>query len=87
MLEKHRATLTEGRLEWVGEAPKEISKNGPTTVDVIVVSPQPKLKKPDGQKMVEALEKIAALGGVKSIPDPVAWQREIRKDRPLPGRD
>ena len=26
-------------------------------------------------------------GSGKSIPDPVAWQREVRQDRPLPGRD
>lgn len=25
--------------------------------------------------------------GIGMIQDPVAWQREIRKDRPLPGRD
>jgi hypothetical protein len=89
MLEKHRATLTNGHLEWDGEAPKEISKNGPVTVDVIVVSPQPKLGKPDGEKMaaaLQALQAIADRGGIKSIKDPVKWQRAIRKDRPLPGR-
>ena len=32
--------------------------------------------------------RIVAQGGSgKSIPDPLAWQREIRADRPLPGRD
>lgn len=30
---------------------------------------------------------IAKGGSGKSIPDPLAWQREIRQDRPLPGRD
>ena len=30
---------------------------------------------------------IAKGGSGLSIPDPVAWQREIRADRPLPGRD
>ncbi len=25
--------------------------------------------------------------GFKGIPDPSAWQREIRQDRPLPGRE
>ena len=35
---------------------------------------------------VAALERIARRGGIPSIPDPVAWQREIREDRPLPGR-
>jgi hypothetical protein len=38
--------------------------------------------------MVEALEKLAAGGRIAElIPDPVEWQREERKDRPLPGRD
>ena len=36
----------------------------------------------------EALAALRALGGLKDvIPDPVAWQREQREDRPLPGRD
>lgn len=35
---------------------------------------------------VAALERIAKRGGITSIPDPDAWLREIREDRPLPGR-
>lgn len=36
----------------------------------------------------EAFQKLRELGGLcDSIPDPVAWQRELRQDRPLPGRD
>lgn len=46
-----------------------------------------KKKSVNGKKMVRSLEKLASLGGVKSIPDPVAWQREIRKDRKLPLRN
>ena len=34
-----------------------------------------------------ALEKIRQLNPYRDITDPVAWQREIREDRPLPGRD
>ena len=40
----------------------------------------------DGKQAAAALQKIADRGGVKSIPDPDKWLREIRKDRPLPGR-
>jgi len=40
-----------------------------------------------GKGMADALEKIAARGGIRSIPDAAAWQREIRNDRPLPDRD
>ncbi len=35
----------------------------------------------------ELLAIIAKGADVSNIPDPLAWQREIRADRPLPGRD
>jgi len=38
-----------------------------------------------GQKMADALSKIAIQGGT-GIADPVAWQRDIRHDRILLGR-
>ena len=34
-----------------------------------------------------ALEKIRKLNPYRDITDPVVWQREMREDRPLPGRD
>jgi len=34
-----------------------------------------------------ALQRLATRGGIRSIPDPVAWQREQRQDRVLPGRE
>lgn len=34
-----------------------------------------------------ALEEIRKLNPYREISDPVAWQREIREDRPLPSRD
>ena len=34
-----------------------------------------------------ALEEIRRLNPYRDITDPVAWQREMREDRPLPGRD
>ena len=35
----------------------------------------------------KAVRNLQAIGAFRTIKDPVAWQREIRKDRPLPGRD
>ncbi|MCX7047167.1 MAG: hypothetical protein NTX50_16975 [Candidatus Sumerlaeota bacterium] len=35
---------------------------------------------------VDCLRKIAESGGI-DIQDPVAWQKDIRKDRLLPGRE
>lgn len=38
--------------------------------------------------VLDALRELRASGEVRQlIPDPVAWQRELRKDRELPGRD
>jgi hypothetical protein len=36
--------------------------------------------------LAEALEQAAVLNPFGDITDPVAWQREQRQDRPLPGR-
>lgn len=39
-------------------------------------------------RRMEALEKVRALGGLlEAIPDPMAWQKEMREDVKLPGRD
>jgi len=34
-----------------------------------------------------ALKRLRERGTFRDIADPVAWQREIRRDRPLPGRE
>ena len=40
-----------------------------------------------GGTVLDALKELRKAGGLRDvIPDPVAWQRELRKDRPLPGR-
>lgn len=39
--------------------------------------------------VAKAIDQLVAIHAFKHIKDPVAWQREIRKewDRPLPGRE
>lgn len=39
------------------------------------------------RRAVAALQEIAARGGIRSIPDPVEWQREMRTERPIAGRE
>jgi len=39
------------------------------------------------QTLNEALKVAVATNAFADIVDPAAWQREIRQDRPLPGRD
>jgi len=55
-------------------------------------STKPKRMKPTAtpemiQRRMEALKRVRELNPYRNIADPVAWQREIREDRPLPGRE
>jgi antitoxin component of MazEF toxin-antitoxin module len=51
----------------------------------VITLPLPDLKQ-NRDKIQEVLRQLQESGAYKDIKDPVAWQREIRKDRPLPGR-
>jgi hypothetical protein len=42
---------------------------------------------PSQEDALAALRKLRELGTFKDLTDPVAWQRQIRQDRPLAGRD
>ncbi len=84
----YEAILKGNELEWLGEKPEETHGKKPLHVQIVILegaTVQP--RRPDPKAAAAALERMAAMGGVTSIPDPVAWQRETRKDRPLPGRE
>lgn len=53
---------------------------------------KPKRQKPIAtpemiQQRMAALARLRELNPYREISDPVAWQREIREERPLPGRE
>ena len=74
-------------IEWISGKPRT---NVPIQVEIITWEDKSELNQynanSDMDKAVASLHEIAKRGGT-GITDPVAWQREIRKDRPLPGRD
>lgn len=45
------------------------------------------VQKERSEKLFQIMEEIAASNVFSTIKDPVAWQREQRKDRPLLGRE
>lgn len=76
----YRATLHGDRLDWIGAPPHQ--RDGirvHVTVDDSSAS--------DGERMAQVLGDLAGLQTFSSISDPVAWQREQRQDRLLPGRE
>ncbi|MBZ9728749.1 hypothetical protein LB467_03545 [Salegentibacter sp. JZCK2] len=50
------------------------------------ISKKQVLQEKKKKKAIDALEKLAKMGAFKDIDDPVAWQKEQRKDRNI-GRD
>ena len=83
MLHTYEAVLEGDRIRWTGEKPPAAQ---PVRVHVTVLDEQ-KQDAPRGAEMAEALEKLSETEAFSEIEDPSAWQREVRRDRALPGRD
>ncbi len=85
MRRAYKAILHGDRVEWLDGAP-DADGTLPVyiTLSEVSVSEDPEL---EGKTTFEILQGLADMGAFAEIEDPVAWQREIRKDRPLPFRD
>ena len=80
------AILKGNLLDWANEVPTQGDR--PVRVYVTLQEERSTLSAEfRRQKIVEILEKIAANNVFADISDPVEWQRDLRQDRPLPGRD
>lgn len=64
----------------------ELPPESPTGEAEVTLVVRPRVH-PDRAKAFAHLREIAARGNLRNGPDPLEWQRDIRKDRPLPGRD
>jgi hypothetical protein len=83
----YKALLRGDHLEWLEEAP-ESQPDMPLRVSVTVLEHEsPAEAHARGHAMAALLEKLAARRTFSTIPDPVKWQRELRQDRVLPGRE
>ena len=85
MLRTYEGVLEEGRIRWIGE--EEPATDRPLRVHVTVLEEESAERKQRGQRMADALSKLANVGAFSAVDDPSEWQREIRQGRPLPGRD
>ena len=88
MLTTYKATLKGNCLEWEDDVPAHLAKEKTVKVYVTIVDePEiPPVVAGQGQRMAAALEQLAASNALPDVTDPVAWEREIRRDRPLPDR-
>jgi hypothetical protein len=89
MLNTYKAILRGNHLEWDGDAPDHLAPEDEVVVYVIILD-EPAVTSAvtqQGQRMAAALEQLAAINALPDLTDPVAWEREIRQDRPLPDRE
>lgn len=70
-------------LDFISRLPAKDQRFVVTTLDKRLHGEPPKS---NGKAIVKILERMVARNALSSIADPSAWQREIREDRPLPGR-
>ena len=85
-LATYKATLTGNYLQWDVDIKDYISPKRPLAVYVTILD-QPVNQTGQGERMAQALEKLATANTLQSITDPVQWQREIREDHPRPFED
>jgi len=81
----YNAILSGDHVEWI-DPPPDRSRPLPVRITVLQDGAQRSAKE-RGQRMAEALSGIARRGGVSAIADPIEWQREIRQERALLGRE
>ena len=87
MVRTYKALLRDNRLEWLEEAP-EAQTDHPLSVQVTILEQGTATEEVSrGQAMAALLEQLAARGTLSDMADPMNWQRELRQDRPLPGRE
>lgn len=83
----YHATLRGDRLEWNGSGPPPLPPDQPVPVEVTIPVAAALTDSERAAEMLAILEKLAARNPFAEITDPVEWQREQRRDRPLPGRE
>jgi hypothetical protein len=89
MLATYKAILKGDRLEWREEKPETLPPDRELAVIVTVLdeATSPGSSSGRGARMADALERLAKAGGVSGIDNPLEWERDSRRERPLPGRD
>lgn len=86
MLPTYQGLLRVDRIEWDREGPA-LPTDHPVRVHITFLDPLPAPTQDQGQRMADALTRLAALQGGNLPEDPLGWQKETREDRSLPGRD
>ena len=89
MLNTLRAVVEHDKIHWQEAVDNVLPANRAVEVLVTILEGQPTRRSLEEQARhrVAALQKLVALNTFSGVRDPAQWQREIREDRELPGRE
>lgn len=88
-MNKYTATVIKTGNSYALRVPKKYIEDAELTLGqkVQVSNPLVALKSHDRSAVQQAIRNLQQINAYPKIKDPAAWQREIREDRQLPGRD
>ncbi len=78
-------TIKQRLLEAIDRAPTEHLESTLTFLENRLTAQPPDTDYP--ARAVSILNQLAQINACATIEDPIVWQKNIRTDRPLPGRD
>lgn len=85
IVQTYRAVLRGNQVDWIDPPPQ---REGETEVQITLLEPESEdARRARGLRAAAALERLANAGAFEEIEDAAAWEREIRQDRALPGRE
>ena len=84
MLRTYEGILKGSHIRWAGgDGP---ATDQPLRVHITLLEEDTERER-RGQQMADALSRLAECDTFSAVDDPGAWQRNVRRDRPLPGRN
>lgn len=87
MLQTYEAIYEHGNVRWLDAPPEMNEARLLVTVLPNTATQSATPEATHGNNLANALKAAVLLNPYRDVADPVAWQREIRHDRALPGRD
>jgi hypothetical protein len=89
MLTTLKAAIQGDRIQWLENSERVFPPGRLVQALITPLEESPTAATPGerSQRRLAALKKLASLNAFAGIPDPVAWQREARSDRELPGHE
>jgi hypothetical protein len=89
MVRTLKAVVSGDRIKWLeaSEQSFPVSHSVEALITPLHEQPQSLSAEKQAERRLAALKKLASINAFSTVADPEAWQRDIRADRKLPGRE